>query len=107
MSSGINNKDRRKIRILSLIICIAIAFLLMANLFKIQILDGEKYSTMAITQQLREIEIDPHRGSIYDTNMKMLAQSATVWNVIFEPANLSKNAETDPSLVPRRGTQKD
>ena len=94
MSSGINNKDRRKIRILSLIICIAIAFLLMANLFKIQILDGEKYSTMAITQQLREIEIDPHRGSIYDTNMKMLAQSATVWNVIFEPANLSKNAET-------------
>ena len=94
MSSGINNKDRRKIRILSLIICIAIAFLLMANLFKIQILDGEKYSTMAITQQLREIEIDPHRGSIYDTNMKMLAQSATVWNVIFEPGNLSKNAET-------------
>ncbi|MBQ8598671.1 MAG: hypothetical protein IJ411_00940, partial [Oscillospiraceae bacterium] len=94
MSNGINKRDRLKIRILSLLVCVALAFVLMANLFRIQILDGEKYQTMAITQQLREIEIEPHRGSIYDTNMKMLAQSATVWNVIFEPANLSKNAET-------------
>ena len=91
--NGINNKDRTKIRVLSLIICVVIVFLLIANLFKIQLIDGEKYQTMAITQQLREIEIEPHRGSIYDTNMKMLAQSATVWNVIFEPANLSKNEE--------------
>lgn len=94
MSNGINKRDRLKIRILSLLVCVALAFVLMANLFRIQILDGEKYQTMAITQQLREIEIEPHRGSIYDTNMKMLAQSATVWNVIFEPANLSKNDET-------------
>lgn len=93
MFNGINNKDRTKIRVLSLIICVVIVFLLIANLFKIQLIDGEKYQTMAITQQLREIEIEPHRGSIYDTNMKMLAQSATVWNVIFEPANLSKNEE--------------
>ena len=99
MSNGINNKDRRNLRILSLIICIAIAFVLMANLFKIQILDGEKYQTMAITQQLREIEIEPHRGSIYDTNMKMLAQSATVWNVIFEPANLPKDEDRAKSIV--------
>ena len=94
MSKGISKRDRLKIRILSFIVCILIVFSLIANLFRIQILDGEKYQTMAITQQLREIEIDPHRGSIYDTNMKMLAQSATVWNVIFEPANLSKNEET-------------
>ena len=94
MSNGVNKRDRLKIRILSLIVCVLIVFLLIANLFRIQIIEGEKYQTMAITQQLREIEIDPHRGSIYDTNMKMLAQSATVWNVIFEPANLSKNEET-------------
>ncbi len=94
MSKGVNKREQLRIRILSLIICFAVAFALMANLFKIQVMDGEKYQTMAITQQLREIEIDPHRGSIYDTNMKMLAQSATVWNVIFEPANLSKNEET-------------
>jgi len=94
VSKGVNKREQLRIRVLSLIICFAMAFVLMANLFKIQVLDGEKYQTMAITQQLREIEIEPHRGSIYDTNMKMLAQSATVWNVIFEPANLSKNEET-------------
>ncbi len=99
MSNGVNNKDRRNLRILSLLICVALAFTLMANLFKIQILDGEKYQTMAITQQLREIEIEPHRGSIYDTNMKMLAQSATVWNVIFEPANLPKDNERAEEIV--------
>ncbi len=94
MPNGVNKRDRFRIRILSLLVCIALAFTLMANLFRIQVLEGEKYQTMAITQQLREIEIEPHRGSIYDTNMKMLAQSATVWNVILEPANLSKNEET-------------
>ena len=94
MSNGINNKDRRNIRILSLLICVLFAVVLMVNLFKIQIVNGEKYQTMALTQQLREIEIEPHRGSIYDTNMKMLAQSATVWNVIFEPANLPSNSES-------------
>lgn len=88
-----SNGYRIKIRIVSLLICVVFAAALMLNLFKIQITEGEKYQTMAITQQLREIEIEPHRGSIYDTNMKMLAQSATVWNVIFEPANLSKNDE--------------
>lgn len=99
MSNGVNNKDRRNLRILSVLVCVALAFTLMANLFKIQILDGEKYQTMAITQQLREIEIEPHRGSIYDTNMKMLAQSATVWNVIFEPANLPKDEERAEEIV--------
>lgn len=94
MSNGITKRDRLKIRILSVIICIVLVLALVANLFRIQIIEGEKYQTMAITQQLREIEIEPHRGSIYDTNMKMLAQSATVWNVIFEPANLSKDKET-------------
>lgn len=99
MPKGINHREQRRIRVLSLILCVGVVLVLMGNLFKIQIQDGEKYQTMAITQQLREIEIEPHRGSIYDTNMKLLAQSATVWNVILEPANLSKNAEVAQSQV--------
>ncbi len=99
MSNGVNNRDRFRIRILALLICVAFALVLMINLYRIQIVEGEKYQTMAITQQLREIEIEPHRGSIYDTNMKMLAQSATVWNVILEPANMNKNEETRKKQV--------
>ncbi len=92
-------RPQGKIRLLALLLCIVCSWLLCANLFKIQIVEGEKYQTMAITQQLKDIEIAPHRGSIYDRNMKTLAQSATVWNVIFEPGNLSSDDETAAAQV--------
>ncbi len=93
MSKSPSNKQRATIAVIALLLCSIATTVLLINLFKIQIIDGKKYQTMAITQQLRDIEIEPHRGSIYDRNMKMLAQSATVWNVIFEPANLPSNEE--------------
>lgn len=54
---------------------------------------GDKYKQMALNQQLKDTIIEPHRGSIYDTNMKTLATSKTVWDVVFEPANLSSSEE--------------
>ena len=92
-------RPQGKIRLLALLLCIVCSWLLCANLFKIQIVEGEKYQTMAITQQLKDIVIAPHRGSIYDRYMKTLAKSATVWNVIFEPGNLSSDDETAAAQV--------
>ena len=99
MPKAPNGKLKMKISVLALVVCILCSTLLSANLFKIQVVEGEKYQTMAITQQLKDIEIAPHRGSIYDRNMKTLAQSATVWNVIFEPGNLSSDDETAAAQV--------
>ncbi len=63
------------------------------RLFKLQIIDGAKLQKMAIDQQLKDTKISAQRGTIYDRNMKPLAQSATVWTVVLEPAYLKDDSE--------------
>ncbi len=58
----------------------------------IALIHGEEYQKRAIQQQLRDTEISPERGTIYDRNMKPLAQSASVWTIVIAPANI-KNDE--------------
>ncbi|MEM1485367.1 penicillin-binding transpeptidase domain-containing protein [Oscillospiraceae bacterium PP1C4] len=58
------------------------------QLFKLQIIDGEMYQSYALQQQLRTTRIGAKRGAIYDTNGKPLAQSATVWSVCIAPASI-------------------
>lgn len=59
-----------------------------------QIRDTEKYSSAAINQQMADETIAPNRGTIYDANMKVLAQSSPVWNVVASPRDLHL-ADTD------------
>ena len=56
------------------------------NMFNIQVLNYETYKAKASSIQLRDTAISPKRGTIYDRNMKVLAQSATVWTVFVSPA---------------------
>lgn len=58
------------------------------RLFQLQLIEGGKLQQMAIDQQLKDTKISAQRGTIYDCNMKPLAQSATVWTVVLEPAYL-------------------
>ncbi len=53
------------------------------NLLKFTVLDGDMWRQRANSQQMRELSIMANRGTIYDANGTVLAQSSTVWNVIF------------------------
>ncbi len=67
-------------------------------LYIYQIRDTQRYSTAAMNQQLADETIAPNRGTIYDANMKVLAQSSTVWTVVAAPSTLAE-AETDLSAL--------
>lgn len=56
------------------------------SVFKVSVVDGSKLQQMAIDQSLRNTSLSAKRGTIYDTNGNVLAQSASVWTVILEPA---------------------
>ena len=84
-----------------LIVCGIVAFLVLAlRLFKLQIIDHNFYETKAIDQQVRETSVTASRGTIYDTNMKILAMSATVDDIIINPRAIKLNKE-DGALIAR------
>lgn len=55
------------------------------NLLKYTVLEGDKWKMLATSQQTRELSLMANRGTIYDANGSVLAQSSTVWNVILAP----------------------
>lgn len=82
-----------KNRLLVAQIIIAIAFLAaIGGLANVQLIRGEEFKTRAETQQLSDVSLPAQRGTIYDTNMTVLAQSASAWKISLNAtkfANLS------------------
>ena len=76
---------KRRINIL-LVFIILVGFILMTGrLFFLQVAGGDDYREKATQQQLRDSTIAAKRGTIYDSNMNILAQSATVWTAYLSP----------------------
>lgn len=79
------------------VIILVVAFLFtadIARLFYIQVVKGEEYSEKAQSQQLSDTEIEAMRGTIYDADGNVLAQSATVWTVFLDPSNIKDDKRT-------------
>lgn len=59
------------------------------NLARIQLIDSEQYKQQAEKNQLHDTEISAERGIIYDTNMTVLAKSASVWKIYIRPNKIT------------------
>lgn len=72
------------------IIAIILAFcLISANVVKITVVQHDMYMNKATKQQLNPKVVPANRGTIYDRNMGVVAQSATVWDVVISPSQMS------------------
>lgn len=67
--------------------------ILVGSLVNISVVNYGFYSEKAENMQMRPETISPTRGSIYDRNMTVLAQSATVWDVIISPKDIITKAK--------------
>lgn len=93
------NKNMRIRMIILLVILICFGFIPVgANLFRLQIINYEYYQQKAVQQQTSDKLITPKRGTIYDRNLKPLAESATVETVYLSPLDILKNKE-NPQLI--------
>ena len=97
-SSGPNRQMLRRTLFLMAVCGIAVFLLLLARLYRLQIIDHEYYENLAIQQQLRKAPTSAARGTIYDRNMHPLAVSATVDNVYLSPAEIQQYGE-DRELI--------
>ncbi len=71
-------------------IALATAFVLAAvalsmRLGQLQVTEASEWEALASRQQLASLEVTPARGNIYDSEMRLLAQSAAVWTVVSSP----------------------
>jgi len=60
------------------------------GLVRTQIINGGDYAKAAAEVQLRDTEVAADRGTIYDANMQVIAQSATAKKVYINPSSLDK-----------------
>lgn len=93
MAQGVNQKFNRRASIL-LIIILVLGF--GAAIFRIgflQLIDGNDLQKRSVDQQLSDTELSAKRGTIYDTNGKILAASASVWKVVLAPVYFEDDSE--------------
>ncbi|MGN1420256.1 MAG: penicillin-binding transpeptidase domain-containing protein [Eubacterium sp.] len=80
------------------IMSIIIIFLMTASgvrVFYLQTVRGEELAQKAESQQLKDTEISAMRGTIYDSDGNVLAQSATVWNIFLDPLEIDSEEERE------------
>ncbi|MBR3954031.1 MAG: PASTA domain-containing protein [Clostridia bacterium] len=76
--------------VLFLIVITALLFVVcFGSVIRIAIFNGDKYKAKAESQQLSVTTNKALRGTIYDRNMHVLAQSASVWLVYVNPSKVT------------------
>lgn len=84
MAKGTTIRMWRRTAFLLAIMILGFA-VVVVSLFRLQLVQGEEMQTRAVDQYLKDTSISAQRGTIYDCNMKVLAESADVWKVVLEP----------------------
>lgn len=77
-----------------------------ARLGVLQVRDHEKYQQRASSQQLRVMELDPPRGTIYDARGRELAVSVPVDSLYALPGEIEDPAAVAEALAPVLGMER-
>ena len=99
-TTGVTPTKSTRKRLLTMFFIISLAMLgLIVRLGWLQIIRGEELQSQAQKQQMRDIEITPRRGTIFDRNGKELAVSASTYAVYASPREITKKEETAAYLA--------
>lgn len=100
-------KPKRKLQIRILVVFVvfaAILSLLGVRLVVLQVIDGPKLQREAVEQQTRDNIVASRRGTIYDRNGKVLAQSSTVETVTANPNEIRNSKKNADEIAARLST---
>ena len=70
------------------IVMFAVVVWIVIEIFKVAVTEADKWQELANSQQVRSTAVPASRGTIFDTNGQVLAQSATVYTVYVDPVML-------------------
>ena len=94
MQSRPSKETARRARWALVLISIAFVYGICA-LGKAAIVDGEENRLKAERNQLSDTKISAQRGTIYDSNMKVLAKSASAWLIYINPSKVADDTQKE------------
>ncbi len=83
-----SERMRRRVLIWLTLLIMIVAGYTVWCIYKVSIVESNKWSALANSQQLTSTTVKASRGTIYDCNKQVLAQSATVYTVYSDNAML-------------------
>lgn len=89
-----STKKMRTFNNLVFIVMLIVTAYVLLTMYNVAIRESEKYQAMANSQQFTSMKVSAKRGTIYDTNGQVLAQSVTVYTVFVDP-QVYKERDTD------------
>lgn len=93
--TGPNQRLRQRTAILIMAILILGFGAALARLSYLTLVQGSSLQEAAVKQQLSDTTLPAKRGTIYDANGKVLAESASVWQVVIAPVNLKTDEQRE------------
>ena len=91
-----------KLRLLLLqITIIAVFSIFVAQLWRLQFLQGTEYQQLADRNRFRQVEVNAPRGIMYDRNGDLLVRNRPTYNVVIVPASLPDDATERAQIYAR------
>ncbi len=94
---------KRRLYLIVFAIMLAVMVYVGYTMYKVAVVDSEKYQLLANEQQFSTTTMSANRGAIYDSQGQVLAQSVTVYTVYVDPATFrdhdAKIEDDDGNLV--------
>ncbi|MBQ1507368.1 MAG: PASTA domain-containing protein [Ruminococcus sp.] len=94
-AKGPNQRLRQRTAILIIIILVFGFGAVLGRLSFLTLVQGSELQEKAVNQQLKDTTIPAKRGSIFDVNGKVLAESASVWQVVMAPINFKDDRQRE------------
>lgn len=94
-----NSLTARRGVILLVLIAVLLMGICICRIGYISVVKGDDYRRKAEAQQLSVRTLSAGRGTIYDCNMNILAQSASVWRVYIDPTGFLETDENDNKVL--------
>ncbi len=92
-AKGPNQRLRQRTAILIILILMIGFGAAITRLSYLTLVQGSTLQESAVDQQLKDTTIPAKRGTIYDVNGKVLAESASVWQVVMAPVNFKTDEQ--------------
>lgn len=85
-----DGKLKKNANILLCILLVIVLALDFGGIFRAAVVKGAEYKAKANEHQMNDNPVDAPRGTIYDRNLNVIAESTTAWNLCATPQNLYK-----------------